>query len=313
MRAGRAARGVRTVVRANEEQAMLTGGMLIGSAVTLGVWAGRHPLAVLNAAARRPTFVGRFDIAYGAGPRRALDIYLPADRCAPTAGGGLPIVVFFYGGSWRRGRRGDYRFVGEALASRGCVVAIPDYRLYPDAVFPDFVEDAAAAVRWACDHAAELGADPRRVYVTGHSAGAQIATLLATDGRFLRAHGLDKRDLAGVVGLAGPYDFLPLNDATLERIFPEPVRDASQPIRFVDGSEPPMLLASGLRDATVKPGNTARFAARVAAAGGAVQVRLYPGIGHALLVGAFGLPLRRFLPVLDDVAAFVRGAPRART
>ncbi|AOJ47538.1 alpha/beta hydrolase [Burkholderia thailandensis] len=292
---------------------MLAGMMLIGSAVTLGVWAGRHPLAVLNAAARRPTFVGRFDIAYGAGPRRALDIYLPADRCAPTAGGGLPIVVFFYGGSWRRGRRGDYRFVGEALASRGCVVAIPDYRLYPDAVFPDFVEDAAAAVRWACDHAAELGADPRRVYVTGHSAGAQIATLLATDGRFLRAHGLDKRDLAGVVGLAGPYDFLPLNDATLERIFPEPVRDASQPIRFVDGSEPPMLLASGLRDATVKPGNTARFAARVAAAGGAVQVRLYPGIGHALLVGAFGLPLRRFLPVLDDVAAFVRGAPRART
>lgn len=307
-----AARGARAVIRrAIEEQAMLAGMMLIGSAVTFGVWAGRNPLVVLNAAARRPTFVGRFGLTYGAGPRRALDVYLQAAREPRPAGGGAPLVVFFYGGSWQRGRRGDYRFVGEALASRGCVVAIPDYRLYPDAVFPGFVEDAAAAVRWARDHAAALGADPRRIHVAGHSAGAQIATLLATDSRFLRAHGLDKRDLAGVVGLAGPYDFLPLEDATLKRIFPEPVRDASQPIRFVDGREPPMLLASGLRDATVKPGNTVRFASRVAAAGGAVQVRLYPGIGHALLVGALGLPMRRFLPVLDDVAAFVRAAPRA--
>ncbi|AOJ72954.1 carboxylesterase [Burkholderia sp. MSMB2042] len=307
-----AARDACVVVRVTEEQAMLAGMMLIGSAVTLGVWAGRNPLVVLNAAARRATFAGRFDIVYGAGPRRSLDVYLPAGRGARTCGDGKPLVVFFYGGSWQSGRRGDYRFVGEALASRGCVVAIPDYRLYPGAVFPDFVEDAAAAVRWARDHAAELGADPRRVYVAGHSAGAQIAALLATDGRFLDAHGLGKRDLAGVVGLAGPYDFLPLADATLMRIFPEPVRDASQPIRFVDGSEPPMLLVSGLNDATVRPGNTARFAARVAAAGGAVQVRLYPRIGHALLVGALGMPMRRFLPVLDDVAEFVRAAPRVR-
>ncbi|AJX33977.1 alpha/beta hydrolase [Burkholderia oklahomensis] len=293
---------------------MLAGMMLIGSVVTLGVWAGRNPVAVLNAAARRSTFVGRFDIAYGAGPRRSLDVYMPAGRGAPAPGGGKPpLVVFFYGGSWQSGRRGDYRFVGEALASRGFVVAIPDYRLYPDAVFPDFVEDAAAAVRWARDHAAELGADPRRLFVAGHSAGAQIATLLATDGRFLEAQSLDKRDLAGVVGLAGPYDFLPLKDATLMRVFPEPVREASQPIRFVDGREPPMLLISGLRDATVKPGNTARFAARVAAAGGVVQIRLYPRVGHALLVGAFGRPMRRFAPVLDDVAAFVRTARRART
>ncbi len=132
-------------------------------------------------------------------------------------------------------------------------------------MLPGCAEAAAAAGRGARDHAAALGADPRRIHVAGHSAGAQIATLLATDSRFLRAHGLDKRDLAGVVGLAGPYDFLPLEDATLKRIFPEPVRDASQPIRFVDGREPPLRLASGLRAGPVNPGHPVRFAGRGAA------------------------------------------------
>nr|WP_323122276.1 alpha/beta hydrolase [Burkholderia alba] len=281
----------------------LTGMMLLASVLALGVLASRKPAAVLNAVARRSGFVGRYDVAYGDGPRRSLDVYAPAQR---PDGALAPIVVFFYGGRWQSGKRGDYVFVGEALASRGFVAVIPDYRIYPDAVFPDFVEDAAAAVRWAREHASAFGADPARLFLMGHSAGAQIATMLATDGRFLAEHGIGKRDIAGVIGLAGPYDFLPLRDETLMRIFPEPARAASQPINFVDGCEPPMLLASGANDTTVKPGNTDRFAARLQEAGSVVQVKLYAGVGHAVLVGAFGLPVRAFLPVLDDVAAFIR-------
>ncbi len=139
----------------------------------------------------------------------------------------------------------------------------------------------------------------------GHSAGAHIVMMLATDGRYLAAQQMSKRDLSGVIGLAGPYDFLPLKDATLEEIFPPALRAASQPINFVEGDEPPMFLAAGKRDTTVDPGNTDRFAARLRAAGDTVEVKHYPRIGHALLVGAFAGPLRGFAPVLDDTSAFI--------
>lgn len=284
-----------------------TGVMLFGSVLMLGVLAGRNPVAVLNALARRSAFVSHDDLAYGAGPRQRLDVYVPAGLArAQAPAGRAPLVVFFYGGSWQSGERGDYRFVGAALASRGFVTVIPDYRTYPDTVFPGFVDDAAAALRWARDHASEFGADPDRLFLVGHSAGAQIVALLATDGRFLAREGMSKHDLAGVVGLAGPYDFLPLKDDTLKRIFPVSRRAASQPIRFVTGDEPPMLLIAGTSDTTVDPGNTDRFAARLRAAGNAVQVEHYRGVGHALLVGGFGVPVQPFVPVLDDVTAFIR-------
>ena len=72
----------------------------------------------------------------------------------------LPVVVFFYGGSWQSGRRQDYSFVAQALTSRGCVVVIPDYRLYPEANFPAFVEDGAAAFAWVHEHISRFGGDP---------------------------------------------------------------------------------------------------------------------------------------------------------
>jgi acetyl esterase/lipase len=151
----------------------------------------------------------------------------------------------------------------------------------------------------------------------GHSAGAHIVMLLATDGRYLAAQQMSKSDLSGVIGLAGPYDFLPLQDATLEKIFPPALRAASQPINFVEGDEPPMFLAAGRRDRTVDPGNTDRLAAKLRAAGDEdVEVKHYPRVGHALLVGAMARPLRGVAPVLDDACAFIdatasRAAQRA--
>jgi acetyl esterase/lipase len=258
---------------------------------------------MVNAFAPRWTHRRVADLNYGGGARQTLDIYLPA-KSTPDAQG-VPVVVFFYGGSWQSGARAIYRFAGEALASRGFVAIVPDYRTYPATIFPGFMEDAARAVRWVHDHARDYGGDGGRVFLMGHSAGAQIATLLATDARYLAAHGLRKRDIAGVIGLAGPYDFLPLKDETLMRIFPEEDRQASQPIHFVAGDEPPMLLAVGDRDTVVAPGNTARFAERLRRAGDTVEVRHYPRLGHIMLVGALSAPIRLFVPLLDHVSAFI--------
>jgi acetyl esterase/lipase len=277
----------------------------VTTALALTTLGGCSGTALLNAVTPNHTFRISTAIPYGRDARQKLDVYEPPGAANPTAQRGRPVVVFFYGGSWQNGKRGDYRFDGEALASRGYVAVLPDYRTWPEVRFPSFMEDAAAAVRWARDHAAEFGGDPTRVFLMGHSAGAHIAVLLATDGQYLGAQQMSKRDLSGVIGLAGPYDFLPLTDPVLEEIFPLSVRAASQPINFVSGDEPPMFLAVGKRDTTVDPGNTDRLAAKLRAAGDSVEVKHYPLVGHVLLAAALAAPLRALAPVLADSARFI--------
>jgi acetyl esterase/lipase len=280
--------------------------LTVTAALALAALGGCSAAGVLNAAVSHKTFHVESGLHYGDAPRQQLDVYTPAADAPPAGAHGRPIVVFFYGGSWQNGSRSNYLFVGAALASRGYVAVVPDYRTWPDTAFPGFIDDAAAAVRWARDHASETGGDPSRIFLMGHSAGAHIAMLLATDGRYLAAQQMSKSDLSGVIGLAGPYDFLPLHDATLEQIFPPALRAASQPINFVEGDEPPVFIAAGQRDTTVDPGNTDRLAAKLRAAGDRdVEVKHYPRVGHALLVGAIAGPLRGFAPVLDDVGAFI--------
>ena len=261
------------------------------------------PVKLLNATIPTGQLRETTDIAYGNDPRQKLDIYVP--RAPARSASGYPVVVFFYGGSWQNGRRQDYLFVAEALASRGYIAVVPDYRTWPEVIFPAFIDDAATAVRWAHDHAPELGGDPHRFFLMGHSAGAQIAVLLATDRRYLARQQMSREQLAGVIGLAGPYDFLPLQDSTLEKIFPPAIREESQPIRFVTRGEPPMLLAAGTDDTIVDPGNTVRMANALKAAGDTVEVLHYPGAGHIKVVASLAAPLRAGLPVLNDVATFI--------
>ncbi|HSO05886.1 MAG TPA: alpha/beta hydrolase [Pelomicrobium sp.] len=259
------------------------------------------PLAVVNGLSPAEGYRLQAGIAYGEGERRRLDLY------APEAGRAPALVVFFYGGSWRSGRREDYRFVGQALSALGFAVAIADYRLYPEVVFPGFVEDSAAAVAWALAHAGDAGVPSRRVFVMGHSAGAYNAAMVALAGKYLAAEGADPRQLAGLIGLAGPYDFLPLGGPLLQQIFGgAPDLAATQPVNFVTPKAPPALLATGDADTTVLPRNTKRLAARLREAGVPVQEKIYPDVDHYRLIGAVSEPLRHLAPVAGDVDSFVR-------
>lgn len=219
---------------------------------------------------------------------------------------GAPVVVFVYGGDWRTGRREDYRFVGQSLAREGLLVVVPDYRKVPLVTFPAFVEDAAQAVAWAKRHATEYGGDPSRIYLVGHSAGAHIVAMLGTDGRFLQAVGMRPRELSGVVGLSGPYDFLPLTDPKLQQVFaPQANWPLSQPVNFVDGDEPPFLLFQGTADKTVRPRNSVSLAASLRAKGEPVQLHMIDGAGHvATLTGL----VRKDNDVRMQVLQFIRAA-----
>ncbi len=270
------------------------------------------PTDLLNGLTPANGVARQADIAYAPGPRHRVDIYRPAS--APTSAP-LPMIVFLYGGNWQSGDKDTYPFLARPLAARGAVVVVPDYRLAPEVQFPAFLQDNAAAVAWAVAHAAALGADPRSIFLMGHSAGAYDAAMLALDPRWLAQAGAARDRLAGVIGLAGPYDFLPITQPDLIPIF-APVQDgpASQPITYVDGRNPPMLLLAGLDDTTVQPRNTRSLAARIAADGGSVETRFYPGIGHVGLVTAIAPLFQRRAPVLDDTWAFIerhrgRGRP----
>jgi len=240
--------------------------------------------------------------AYGAGARQRLDVYAPRG-----ASGEAPVAVFFYGGSWDSGRRQDYNWVGRALASRGFVTVVADYRLYPEVRYPGFLEDGAQAVRWASQNAQRYGGDPGRIVLVGHSAGAYNAVMLGLDGRYLRSAGVDPKAVKALAGLSGPYDFLPIKSEITERVFGG-TQDlpSTQPLAFVRPDSPPAFLATGDADDTVWPRNTVALANKLREAGVPVEERHYPGVDHVRMVLALSRPLRGRAPVLDEMTGFLR-------
>ena len=224
------------------------------------------------------------------------------------------MVVFFYGGGWDSGDRDSYGFAGRALSRQGFVVVIPDYRLVPKAHWPDFIEDSAAAVAWTHEHIAKLGGDPDRIALMGHSAGAYNAAMLALDPQWLRAARSDPSVIRGVAGLAGPYDFLPLEkggrgDRAMGKVKPI---EKTQPIHFARGDAPPLWLATGDEDDTVRPRNSQNLAAAIEKAGGPVTLRIYPGMGHTGIVMALAAPFQNKGPVLEEATDFLRGVTGRR-
>ena len=242
--------------------------------------------------------------AFGPDERQRLDVYRP--RAVTDAK--LPIIVFIYGGSWQSGSKNGYSFVGRALASRGFVAVVPDYRLVPHVRYPAFVEDHAEAVRWAIAHAAELGGDPDRIVVSGHSAGAYGAAMLALDERWL---GADRSRVRGLVGIAGPFDFAPFDGPITRAAFGNAAKpEDTQPVTHAGKGDPPAFLATAAQDRTVAAYNSNRLAKRLRAAGVRAERVTYPGVGHVGILTAMAKPLRGRASVLDDITRFAHEVTR---
>ena len=259
------------------------------------------PLTAFNAAMPQDAgsaMIG--SVAYGPLPRQGLDIYAPTDAHR----GPLPVIVFIYGGSWNSGDRSGYAFVGRALAARGFVVVVPDYRLVPEVRYPAFLQDNAAAVHWVRQHVRDFGGDPARLVLMGHSAGAYNAAMLALDPRWL---GADRAAVRGLIGLAGPYDFLPFTGAETKAAF-SGASDllTTQPVNYASAAGPPALLATADTDTIVRPRNSDALAGALTAHGVTVVRTRYPGIGHVGIITAIAKPFRWRAGVLDDAIRFAR-------
>lgn len=240
------------------------------------------------------------DIAYGSDPRQQLDIYVPDKPEASKS-----VIVFFYGGSWQMGTRDDYKFVGQAFASKGFITVIADYRLYPQVYFPAFLEDSANAFVWAHKHISEYGGNPDKLFLAGHSAGGYNAVMLTVNDSYIKGAGGDRSWVKGAIGIAGPYDFLPFSDPKIKEIFSKAKDPDTQPITFVGPNLPPMLLLQGTTDTEVGADNTINLAAKLRQFNDPVTERLYPDIGHIGIALALARGFRGKAPVLADVTAFI--------
>ena len=268
------------------------------------------PLGTLNAVIPGSSYTLNADVAYGPLPRQRLDIYRPT-IAAPAAG--WPVLVFFYGGSWNRGEKADYKFVGEALASRGVLTLVADYRLYPAVRYPDFLKDSALALGYGLNEARPLGGDAKRVFVMGHSAGGYNAAMLALDARWLGEVGHTPKELAGFIGLAGAYDFLPMTNPDAQPVFFHPnYPPNTQPIEFAVASAPRTFLGAAVKDSLINPQrNTIGLADRLKSAGVPITLRMYEGVSHITLLASLAWPLRFLAPTLEDVVAFIGATPAA--
>lgn len=244
-------------------------------------------------------------VAFGKDPRLTLDLYAPSSTRGNNAAA-LPVVIFFYGGGWVAGSRGDYGFAGAGFASQGFIAVVPNYRLVPGVRFPTFVEDSALAVKWARDNVAKYGGDPKRISLAGHSSGAYNAAMIALDRHYLTDIGVDPGIVRAAALLAGPYDFYPFTEIRSRDALGQWPRPAeTQPISFARADAPPMLLAAGTADDVVKPRNSEALAARLKQLGALVELRLYPGKSHVDLAMSLSRPFRGKTPALADSAAFL--------
>ena len=241
-------------------------------------------------------------IAYGTDARQKLDIYTPEGNASSAR----PVVIFFHGGAWRDGERDGYGFLGRAFASRGFVTVVADYRKAPRVRFPAFVQDTASAIAWVHNNIAKHNGDSNRIFLMGHSAGAHIAMMAALDPQWLAADNLKPDIIKGVIGLAGPYDFLPLTTESSKIALGQwPNLTETQPITYARTDAPPLLLLTGDKDTVVKPRNSKALAEKIDALGGKQQTKIYPGVDHADIIMAIARPFRKKAPVITDVVDFI--------
>lgn len=263
--------------------------------------------AILNSKAKTDDYTLTPDLVYGHHRQNKLDIYRPIKN-STNADNKRPVVVFFYGGCWGECNsldKSDYRFVAQSFASQGYVVVIPGFREYPAVKFGDIMSDASRIIRWISQHIDEYGGDPTRLVLAGHSSGAHIASMLTLNPRYLDT--ASRSNIRGFVGLAGPYDFLPLDKAYQRKLFGPPEHYAeSQPINFVLPQSPPLLILHGAKDTTVGKHNAVNLAKKAQRLGVRHKLIIYPEHDHVGILLALSRPFQKRSAVYQDVLGFIQ-------
>jgi acetyl esterase/lipase len=258
------------------------------------------PVSILNGITPSSTFDRTKNLAYGDGPRQTLDVYAVENPKADA-----PVLVFIHGGSWDSGKKGIYKFLAEGFTKSGYDVVVPNYRLWPDAKFPNFLNDNAKAVAFAADRYPD-----RKIVLMGHSAGGYNVLMLGLDDQYLSAAGVDRCErISGVVGLAAPVGIVPLKAERLVAIFPERLQGTDSALNAVTGPSPALFLGHGEADTTVYPQNSLQLAEKVTARGGVAQAEIYPEQSHTDVVKVLSRHFDGDANLKSDIVKFLDGLP----
>ncbi|HET8706974.1 MAG TPA: alpha/beta hydrolase [Pseudomonadales bacterium] len=258
---------------------------------------------MLNQAINRYLKISKHTYHYGEHGRHKMDVFIPSK----PVHGKRPVLIFYYGGTWSAGRRdmAIYSALAQSFAHDGYIVCLPDYRIYPEVKFPAFIYDAAEAFRYVSESAEKWGGDSEHIFIMGHSAGAHIAAMLALDVRYLGEALLKK--VQGVIGLAGPYDFLPYNTKKVEDIFSTTkYQEESQPIHFVHENTPPFLLLHGGKDRVVGPGNSKRLSTKFKSLNRPVRTVYFSKLDHYTILFSMLKPFGWYSHARKHVLRFLR-------
>ncbi len=258
------------------------------------------PVTILNGITPSSTFDRTKNVSFGEGARDKLDIYR-----AETPKAGSPVLLFVHGGSWDSGSKDIYKFLAEGFTKSGYDIVVPNYRLYPDASFPNFLEDNAKAVAYT----AKTFPD-RKIVLLGHSAGAYNVLMLALRDEYLSGAGVDRcATISGVVGLAAPTGIVPLKSERLVEIFPDRFTADDAVLNNVTGPAPAIFLGHGESDTTVYPQNSTALAEKITARGGSAQVEIYPGQSHTDVVKVLSRHFDGGIALKSDIETFIDGLP----
>ncbi|MBB3107876.1 acetyl esterase/lipase [Psychrobacter luti] len=255
------------------------------------------------------------NILYGDEPNQDLDIYYPKPLTKAMKSKNVtddnaindsyPMVVFVHGGSWESGNKDEYAFVGQSLAQAGYVTAVINYRKAPEHVYPDYVQDAAQAIAWSYNNAKSLHADPKRLAVIGHSAGAFNAVAAVANEDFLAPYGVKPKDIAAVIGIAGPYSYDFRKFSSRTAFGPDETPETVMPDRQIKGKQPPYLLLTAEKDKVVHVTNTIKMTQALKVAGVKVETGEIAGASHATSIGAMAPPLRWVNDVRAQVLSYL--------
>lgn len=261
------------------------------------------PAGLLNTITPSGSFSKAADMAYGSLDRQKLDIYAPDEPRADA-----PIVVFVHGGSWTDGRKGLYKFLAEGLTSEGFEVVVPNYRLYPEGRYPDFIQDTANALAFTAKRYAD-----RPLIVMGHSAGAYNVLMAILDKSYLEAEGVNICEtVSGVVSFSGPTGIIPLDSEPYITIFPDRFTGEDAPLNNVTGSTPPILFLHGSDDTTVFPQNSTALAEKITGRGGQADVKIYDGLNHTDVVKVMSRHFDGDATLKSDLVKFIENQPRSK-
>jgi acetyl esterase/lipase len=275
------------------------------------------PLWIMNYLAPRFHSKRIVDLPYDQDSRHTLDLYVPKVKTRNE------IIVFIHGGAWDTGDKNEYQFAGLAFSQLGFITAVPNYRLYPQVQFPQFIDDVAKAIASLPKHLALQGISEQstqEIILIGHSAGAHTATMLAADPSYL-ARMKANIVIKSCIGLAGPYD-LPLDDplvvgkfdgVTLHDVSEQHIdlgrehnAHEANPINLATPAMPPTCLIHGEADETVGPYHSERLAKMLRHLGVPCQHITYPGVDHRQLVGGVSVFGRMLNPVFKDIRTYLQ-------